>query len=93
MHNLRDIFMVNTMRQVYNSFIFQYVDYCLKVRGRTYPSNFNSVYVIKKKSIRRIFNVQHNEHTNNCFIQLNSLKLFDLLKYKAGLFMYKASMS
>ena len=79
------------MKQLYNSFIFPYVDHCLDAWGRIYPSNANSVYIMQKKAIRRIFNTQYNEHTNNYFIELNALKLFDLLKYKTGLFMYKAN--
>ena len=82
MYNLRDIFKVNTMKQLYNSFIFPYIDYCLEVWDRTYPCNVNPVYAMLKKSIRIIFNAHYNEHTNNYFIELNALKLFDLLKYK-----------
>ena len=55
----------------------------------TYPSNANSVYVMQKKAIR-ILNAHYNEYTNNYFIELNVLKLFDLSKYKTGLSMYKA---
>ena len=44
-----------------------------------------------KKAIRRIISTQYNEHTNNYFIELNALKLFDLLEYKTGLFMHKAN--
>ena len=46
---------------------------------------------MQKKAIRRIFSAHHNEHTNNYFIELNALKLFDLLKYKTDLFMCKAN--
>ena len=59
--------------------------------GRTYPNNFNSVYVMQTKAIRRIFYAHYNEHTNNYLIELNALKLFDLLKYKTGLPMHKAN--
>ena len=91
MHDLRYIFMVNTIKQLYNSFIFPYIDYCLEAWGRTYPRNINPVYVMQKKSIRIIFNAHYNEHTNNYFIELNALKLFDLLIYKTGFSMYKAN--
>ena len=91
MHNLRDIFTVNTMKLIYNSLIFPYIDYCLEAWGRTYPSNVNPVYVMQKKAMRIIFNAHYNEHTNNYFIELNALKLFDLLKYKTGFFMHKAN--
>ena len=43
---------------------------------------------MQKKAIRRIFNAHYDEHTTYYFIELNAL--FDLLKYKTGLFMYKA---
>ena len=46
---------------------------------------------MQKKSIRRILNIQCNEHKNNNFIELNALKLFDLLKYKTGLSICKAN--
>ena len=91
MYNLGDIFTVNTMKQLYNSFIFPYIDYCLEVWGRAYPSNVNPAYVMQKKAIRRIFNAHYDKHTNNYFMELNALKLFDLLKYRTGLFMYKAN--
>ena len=80
MYNLRDIFTVNTMKQLYNSLIFPYIDYCPEAWGRTYPSNVNSVYIMQKKATRRNFNTQYNEHTNNYLIELNALKRFDSLK-------------
>ena len=42
--------MVNTIKQLYNSFIFPYIDYCLELSGRTYPSNVNEVYIMQKKN-------------------------------------------
>ena len=89
-YNLRYIFTVNTMKQHHNSLIFSYIDYCLEVWGRTYPTNVNSVYIMHKKAIRRISNTHYNEHTNNYLIELNALILFDLLIYITGLFMHKA---
>ena len=78
------------MKQLYNSYIFPYIDYCLEVWDGSYLSNVDSVYIMQKKAIRS-FNTQYNAYINNYFIELNALKLFDLLKYKTGLFMYKAS--
>ena len=46
---------------------------------------------MQKKAIRRIFNAHYNEHKNDYFIELNTLKLFDLLKYKTGFFMHKTN--
>ena len=74
MYNLRDIFTVNTMKQLYNSFIFSYIDYYHEVWGRTYPSNVNPVYVMQKKTIRIIFNAHYNEHTNNFFDRIKCIK-------------------
>ena len=82
---------MNTIKQLYNSFIFPYIDYCLEVWGRTYLSNVNPIYVMHKKAIIIILNAHYNEHTDNYFTELNALKLFDLLKYKTGFSMYKAN--
>ena len=91
MYSLRDIFTINIMTQLYNSFICPYIDYCLEVWGRTYPSNVNPVYIMQKKAIRKIFNTHYNKHTNNYLIELNEPKLLDLLKHKTGLLMNKAN--
>ena len=68
------------MKQLYNSFIFPFIDYCLEVWGRTYQGNINSVYIMQKKTIRRIFNAHYNEHTNSYFVELNALIMFDMFK-------------
>ena len=91
MYNLRVIFTANTMKQLYNSFIFPYIDYFLEVWCRTYSSNVNTVYVMQKEAIRIIFNAHYNEHRNDYFMELNATKLFDLLKSKTGFSMYKAN--
>ena len=54
MYNLRGIFTVISMKQLYNSFIFPYIDYCLEAWRRTYPSNVNPVYVIAEKCIKTV---------------------------------------
>ena len=59
--------------------------------GRTYPSNVHSVYIMQRNAIRRVFNAHYNEHTNNYLVELSALRLFDLLKYKTGLSIYKAN--
>ena len=46
---------------------------------------------MQKKAIRRIFNTQYNEHTNNYYMELIALKIIALLKYKTWLFMHKSS--
>ena len=48
--------------------------------GRTYSSNVNLVYIMQKKSIRRISNTHYDEHTNNYSIELNAITVFDLGK-------------
>ena len=79
------------MKQLYNSLIFPYIHYCLEAWGRTYSFNVNSVYIMQKKAMQRIFNMQYNEYANNYFMELNAQRIFHLLKYKTGLFMYKAN--
>ena len=69
------LYTINAKKQLYNSFIFLYIDYCLKLLGRTYPSNVHLVYNAEK-AIRRMYNTQYIEHANNYFIELNALKLF-----------------
>ena len=44
--SLGDIFTVNTMKQLNNSFIFSYIDYCHRAWGRTYQNSVNSIYIM-----------------------------------------------
>ena len=86
MHNLRDIFTVSTMKQLYNSFIFKYVIYCLEVWVGHIQAMLIQFMQCRKTGIRIIANAHYNEHTNNNFNELISLNLFHLLKYKTGWF-------
>ena len=79
------------MKPLYNSFSFPYIEHCLEVWYRKYPSDINPVYVLQKKAIRITFNAHHNEHTNKSFtMKLNVLKLFHLLIYETSFTTYKA---
>ena len=51
MYNLKESLTVKSMKLLYNSLVFPYINYCLEVWGTTYQSNIHSVYIMQKKSI------------------------------------------
>ena len=70
-----------------------YISYCLEIWGNTYKSNVNPLYIIQKKAIRIICNVDSRTHTLELFYKLGILKLFDLLELKICTLRYKAKYS
>lgn len=90
LYNVKEILSVQSMKLLYNSLVFPYINYCLEVWGNTYQSNTHPIFVMQKKAIRVVYNSNFNAHTNALFINLNALKLEDLVDYKTILFMFKA---
>ena len=58
MYNLREMLPVNSLKLLYNSLVFPYIDYCLEVWGNTYHTNLNSVFIMQKKAMRNVYKVQ-----------------------------------
>ena len=47
-------------------------------------------FVYKKRVMRILYGAKAQDHTNNLFINLNVMKLFDYTEYKTVITMYKA---
>ena len=64
MYNLKEVLSVKSMKLLYNSLVFPYINYCLEVWGNTYQSNIHPIFVMQKKAIRLVFKANFNDHTN-----------------------------
>ena len=69
---IRKFLQNNTMRNMYFTFIYPYLIYCIEVWGHT---NLDPLIKIQKKSIRTITFSHYLAHTNPLFERLNILDI------------------
>ena len=75
--------------QLYYSFVYPYLNYCIHVWGSTYITNLNRLIILQKKAVRIICNVKAREHTAPLFKELNLLKVAEISTYALGCFMFR----
>ena len=68
---------------LYDSLFVPYLTYCSEIWGNTYKTNINCVYLLQKKVLRIVCNVDYRYHS--------ILKLFDSIELKTAMLMYKAN--
>ena len=76
---------------LYDSLFVPYLTYCSEMWGNTYKTNINCVYLLQKKVLRIVCNVDYRYHSNVLFKELRILKLFDSIELKTAMLMYKAN--
>ena len=76
---------------LYDSLFVPYLTYCSEIWGNTYKTNINCVYLLQKKVLRSVCNVDYRYHSNVLFKELRILKLFDSIELKTAMLMYKAN--
>ena len=72
---------------LYNSFIYPYITY--SVWGCTYNSTLKRLFILQKKSLRIMFNMQQRESLENVFHNENILKFTDINIYLTSKFMFR----
>ena len=82
-------FGIDTLINLYYSFIYPYTTYCLEVWGGRNERNPNSIFILQKRFIRIIKSLPFRTHTSPYFEGLNILNIFQFCKYKVILFMFR----
>ena len=86
---LKNIVTKSTLRSLYYSFIFPYLDYNLLNWSSAYPTNLDCLNVSKKKICKNYSIKKGREHAAPLFKELDILPLDELIKLKRGTFMWK----
>ena len=86
---LKNIVTKSTLRTLYYSFIFPYLDYNLLNWSSDYPTNLDCLNASNKKAVRIILSKKGREHAAPLFKELGILPLDGLIKLKRGTFMWK----
>ena len=78
-----------TLRQLYFSFAFPYLNYCSIIWGNAAKIMLWPIFKIQKHAIRIISNLRGRDSTKIAFQKLKLLRLPDIYKFSALLFTYK----
>ena len=78
-----------TLITLYYSFIYPYFIYCNQVWGYTSKKNLNRLFVLQKKAVRIICQVNRQCHTSPLFKELNLLNIWQINTFLIGQFMYR----
>ena len=78
----------NVLVNLYHSFMYPYLIYCIEAWGNTTNCYFKQLYIIQKNVIRMIAFANYNTPSIDIFKNLNILHL-DKLVDRIGIMMYK----
>jgi hypothetical protein len=77
-----------SLRILYYSIIYPYLEYCNFVWASTYSSNLRRIVLLQKRAIRILNKSEFHAHTDLFFKKLNILKFEDIRLLQLGQFMY-----
>jgi hypothetical protein len=78
-----------TLVNMYYSFIYPYLNYCIEVWGKTYNVYLKSIITMQKRAVRIIAYANYREHTSQLFVNFKILPLNKIYIYALAQFMYK----
>ena len=79
----------NILKLIYTALIHPYLTYGIEAWYGTFKNNTNKIFVLQKKAVRAINNLEYNSHTNDYFKLDNMLKLDEQYKMQTSLYIYK----
>ena len=79
----------NFLSNLYHSFIYPYLIYCVKVCGSAKKVHLSPVMLLQKNVVRTITFSYRLAHTEPLFLKLDILPIDKLIQIRIGLFMYK----
>ena len=88
MYRLRFFLSTNTKKSLYYTLIHPYLTYCTTVWSSTYVTNFNRIFLLKKRAVRAMTNSNHLAPSAPLFAQLNILDIFKVNSLYIAKFMF-----
>ena len=81
LYKSRPYFNLETMRVLYNAFVYPYFMYCIEVRGNAYQYFLEPLVKLQKRAVRTITGARKYEHTLPLFQNLNLLNIKEIYIY------------
>ena len=78
-----------TLRNLYFTFVYPYLIYCIEIWGNTNDTHLNPIILVQKKCIRAITFSHYLESTAPLFKKLNILNFKNLVTQRISLLMFK----
>ena len=88
-YKLKDLVTSSTLKSLYYSFVYPYLDYNLLNWSSASNSNLNCLRLSNKKAVRTMLSKNKYEHAAPLFKQLGILPLDKMIKLKRASFMWK----
>ena len=88
-HKTRNFLTKNTLRNLYYTFVYPYLIYCVEIWGNTNDIHLDPLIKIQKKGIRAITFSHHLDSTAPLFHNLNILNFKKLVTQRIALLMFK----
>ena len=79
----------SSLVNLYYSYVYPYLTYCIEVWGWAYPTHLQCLLLLQKKIIRIITFSHYLAHTEPLFMSLEILPLEKIFYHRCGLMMYK----
>ena len=89
LYKLKDYVTSSTLKSLYYSFIYPYLDYNLLNWSCTSTSNLNCLRISNRKAVRCMLSRNKREHYTPLFKELNILPFNELIQLKRANFMWK----
>ena len=86
---VKSYFPPNVLKQLYYSFVYPHISYCISAWGKSGISILNPLIRLQKKVVRILSSSNYLAHTSPLFKNLEILKLNDIYKFKVMEHMYK----
>ena len=74
MNKIQKFLNEKTLRNLYYTFVYPYLIYCIEIWGNTHDSYLSSLLKLQKKTVRIITFSHYLEHSAPLFKQLDILK-------------------
>ena len=79
----------NVLKNLYYSFIYTYIQYCIVCWGGTYTTHLNPLRVAQKRAVRTVNRMPYLHPSNELFLSSNILKIDDVYKLKMCVYLFK----
>ena len=78
-----------SLLQLYNSFMYPYINYCICVWGNTCMTYLSPLVILQKKAVRMISGAKRLDHTDSLFKELRIIRITEVFAYSIQLVIFK----
>ena len=86
---VRNILNESILVNLYNCFVYPYINYAIEIWGDTHNCFVNSIYKLQKKALRIISRSGSRDHTDPLFIKYKIMNVHKVHEFKVCITMFK----